>query len=281
MSDYKSSVVTYFKDKAEEYDLVDDQIYWVLSDVLLWEILQKNVLDKLPAEFSFFDAGGGTGRWTLRMLEGYPQSNGKIVDLSEDMLRQARKKVEHKQLTARVSIQQADLDTFEVGSGLKESCDLAFSFHNVLGFVKDPLQVIGKMAETVKPGGYVVSLVPNYYHNLFFNLSHNRLDLAEETFNQFKGKFTGDMPEMHMFTPGSLKEIYSKLELQVENVFGFPVAIYPGFQETQLRGQTERLQGLLENEDNYNRILDMERKLYANEEAASRGNQIIIIGKKR
>ena len=54
-------VIEYFKNKATEYDLVENQIYWKLSDELLWSIFSKKVLDKLPRGFKFIDAGN----WAL------------------------------------------------------------------------------------------------------------------------------------------------------------------------------------------------------------------------
>jgi len=75
----------YFKHKAKQYDDVDKQYYWKLSDDLLWWNLQK-FLKKLPKNFRFLDAGGGTGRWSERILHSYPHATGVICDISSSML---------------------------------------------------------------------------------------------------------------------------------------------------------------------------------------------------
>jgi hypothetical protein len=137
------------------------------------------------------------------------------------------------------------------------------------------------MAAMVKSGGYVVSLVPNYYHNIFFNIFTKNLNLAEETYFSQRGKFTENMPTMNMFTPNELRKIYNDLGLEIEMVCGFPLCIYPGMQETQLFGQTNDLANLLLNKDTFNRIFNIEMDLYKREEAAARGNQIMIIGRKK
>ena len=276
---YKESVKEYFKNKAEEYDLVDNQIYWVLSDMLLWDILKKHVLDKIGGNIEFVDAGAGTGRWSKKILDAFTDSQGLMIDLSEDMLRQARMKLEKSQEIHRVSIIQSDLDKFD-DTQYQDKFNVAFSFHNVLGFVKDPEMVIRKMYNMVKSGGYVVCAIPNYYHNIFFNILVQNLELAEECVKTNKGRFTKDMPVMNMFTPNGLRETFNNIGLKVEGIYGFPNAIYPGMQETQLQGQTKSLSDILSDSDNFKRIYDIEKQLYINEEATSRGNQIIIIGRK-
>ena len=279
MGEYKERVINYFRDKAEEYDLVDDQIYWVLSDNLLWKILKDNALDKLDEEFSFVDAGGGTARWTVKILEEYKKSTGKIIDLSEDMLIQAKQKIIKKSLNNRVKVEQADLDKYEIKQN--DKYDIAFSFHNVLGFVKNPKNVMKKMYDMVNEGGYVVALTPNLYHNIYFNIYVDDFKLAKEAYEEGRGKFTSDMPAMHMFTPQSLRNIYNEIGIEIVGVYGFPITIYPGMQETQLRGETKKLENILNDEEKFNFIFNTELQLYKNEDAAGRGNQIIIIGRKK
>lgn len=280
MNAYKQSVVDYFKKKSEEYDLVDNQKYWVLSDEILWYILKEHILNQLVGDFSFVDAGGGTGRWSLKILEGYKKSTGLIIDLSEDMLRQAKKKTMERNLNLRLKFEQADLDNYQIKED-SSNYDLAFSFHNVLGFVKSPESVIDTMYKMVKKNGYIVSLVPNLYHNIYFNISNNNLDLANEALETNRGRFTIDMPSMNMFTPNKLREIYNQIGIRIEGVYGFPNMIYPGMMETQLQGHTQHLQNILEDNKNFEKIKNIELNLYQNIDSVGRGNQLIIIGKKK
>ena len=280
MSEYKKSVLEYFHNKAEDYDMTDNQSYWWFSDCLLWEVFKDNALNKLNKDFKFFDAGAGTGRWTVRILEKYQDASGLLVDFSADMLEQAKKKIEKNHWEGRTEVIEADLDLIDL-SNKENQYDLAFSFHNVLGFVNNPFGVMRKMARVVKKGGYMVCLVPNLYHNIFFNLKEGNTELAYECFQTEKGRFTLDMPEMNMFTPNKLKQYYEELDIEIEGIYGFPVTLYPGFQETQLHGETVKIKNILENEEVFERLLAMELKLYKKQDAAGRGNQIIIIGKKK
>ena len=274
-----NEVIEYFKEKADEYDLVENQVYWVLSDKLLWHFFKKTVLKKLPEDFLFFDAGGGTGRWSLKILQEFEKASGLIVDLSADMLRQAKQKVEHYKLEDRLALIEGNLE--KLAGIASNTYDVSFNFHNVLGFVENPEVVINELVRVTKEGGYVVSLVPNLYHNLFFNLFVNNFNLFDETLSCGKGRFTENMPLMNMFTPIGLKELYERNGLSVELVSGFPITIYPGMQETQIKGSSEHVTDILTSAEIFNKIYETEKVLFQNPDTASRGNQLYIVGKKK
>ncbi len=275
-NNYVEEVKDYFKDKAAEYDLVENQIYWVLSDKLLWDIWDKMSLSKIKNSIHFLDAGGGTGRWSIKLLEAYKDSKGTIIDLSQPMLNEAKKKSENMHLSNRLTLVNDNLDSCTIN----EKYNMIFSFHNVLGFVNDAEKVLKKLADSLTDGGYLVCVVPNYFHGIFFNVFVGDLELADNCLHSSKGKFTRNMPEMRFFRPKELEEIYKNLGLKIEGLYGFPVSIYPGMQETQLRGQSENLSDLLSSKNNFDKIYNLEKHLSLSAEAAARGNNLIIIGKK-
>lgn len=270
-------VLNYFKNKAKDYDLVEGQTYWVLSDKLLWEIFKETVLNKLPENFKFLDAGGGTGRWTLKILEEFPKAQGMIIDISREMLNEARSKVKKRNYEKRVKIIEQNLE--QIDNVKDDEFEISFNFHNVLGFVENPNTVINELHRVTKKGGYVVSLVPNLYHNIFFNIFVGNMELANETMKTKRGRFTKEMPKMNMFTPDSIKDIYEKIGIKVELLSGFPITIYPGMQETQIDGNSEHVQDILSDEKTFNEIYNIEKSLFKNSDTASRGNQIYIIGR--
>lgn len=271
-------VLEYFKDKAKDYDLVESQTYWRLSDKLLWNNFKETVLNKLPENFKFLDAGGGTGRWSMKILDEFPKAEGMIIDISKEMLQEAKNKIESKQYQDRITVMKQNLEKIDCIEN--NQFDLCFNFHNVLGFVENPEIAIKELARVTKSNGYIVSLVPNLYHNIFFNIFVGHMELVEETMDTKKGRFTKNMPAMNMYTPTSIKEIYERNNIKVEIVSGFPIAIYPGMQETQIEGNSEHIEDILANEDIFNQIYDIEKELFKNEDIAARGNQIYIVGRK-
>ena len=162
--------------------------------------------------------------------------------------------------------------------------DLSFNFQNVLGFVDSPAKALKELTRVTKPGGQVVSVAPNKFHCIFFNLNANRIDEAESALRRDVGTFTDDMPGMHLFTVESLRALYDQSGLEIKKIMGFPVTLYPGIQETKPLDSagnlqnTERIQSLLSEEEDYARILEMEKRMSRQPGIASRGNQLLIVG---
>jgi SAM-dependent methyltransferase len=235
------------------------------------------VLSNLKEDFSFLDAGGGTGRWSKKILDSFNGCKGTIYDLSADMLKVAESKSKGG-LAGRFKTLQGDIQSMSLED---ESFDLVFNFHNVLGFVDSPADALKEMARVLRPGGYLVSVVPNVYHAVFFNLDLGKLDEAEHLVRTRKGRFTQDMPYIHMFTPESMRGLYAQAGVKDAFVLGFPVSIYPGFQETQLTGSTGRIVDVLGDDVRFKRIFELEKGLILNKDAAARGNNLLVIGVKR
>lgn len=273
-----NEIIDYFAKKASQYDRVDEQVYWRLSDTLLWELLESKVLKNLPTNFRMLDAGGGTGRWSDRVLTNYPAATGMIVDLSPDMLGEAEKK-SARLGGERLSTQQGNIE--DMNDLPSNAFDLVINFHNVIGFLKDPERGISEMTRVLCPGGYLVTVAPSLYHMAFFNIYLRELSRAEETIKERRGRFTTEMPSIGVFTPQGLSETYVGCGLTEVAAHGFPILIYPGFQETQLLGTSQKTDDILGNSENFSRVLEMERSLSDRSDAAARGNNIFVYGRKR
>lgn len=277
MTAYTETVVKYFAEKADEYDRTDEQHYWRLSDELLWTLLLTKVIPNLPPDAKILDAGGGTGRWTKRLLEHLPQAKSMIFDLSEEMTHEARVKLDSLGLGDRTQIVIGNLDNVQDEIG---NCkfDLIISFHNVLGFVKDPEAVVSGLTSLLTPRGMVALFVPNESHAAYFNIAIGNLVEADEILSTHKGRFTSTMPEMHMFTAAGIRQTLSRHGLTENFVVGTPVLIYPGYAESQIEGNTEGLKDLLSSDDNFARVFEMEKALLCNESLADRGNNLFALG---
>lgn len=274
---HKKFVLKYFRDKAKDYDLVENQIYWKFSDQLLWLSMVK-YLDKLPNNFSFIDAGGGTGRWSFKILKKYPNSKGVIYDFSDEMLSQARQKTEKNLLGNRISFIKADLENVNVFN--RPRADVSFNLHNVLGFTNSPVKALKNIVKMTRSDGFVISFVPNLYHLIYFNVALGNIDDAYSALSIKKGKFTNAMPQINLFTPQSISKLYENLGLRIEGLTGFPVSLYPGYLETQIQGSSKSLSNILERKSSFNKLVKLETELIKNKDIAARGNNIFIVGKK-
>jgi len=274
-----NKVKAYFKDKAEGYDLVEKQVYWRLSDDLLWHLLKTLAMDKLKGKrICVMDAGGGTGRWIIKILSQYCNSNGTLYDFSDDMLKVARRKMNALGLSSRITIVNGNLESM---TDQKDSTyDLVICFHNVLGFVGNSKKAFGEMARVVKKGGYLVTVVPNKYHMLFFDIFTRNIGELRSVTEEGIGRFTKSMPSIHVFTPNELSSMYSRAGFRDIKILGFPVTIYPGAEETQISGSSKKLKAILEDKNNFSKIEGIEKKMIFEEEAAARGNNLFTIGRK-
>ncbi|MFI7673197.1 class I SAM-dependent methyltransferase [Actinophytocola sp. NPDC049390] len=276
---YTDEVTEYFRVKADGYDRVDEQVYWRLSDELLWEALQRYVLPTVPAGATLLDAGGGTGRWTDRLLRHRPDMTGLLYDLSTDMTRHARAKAVEHGYADRLTVRQGDLANLS-DSVTDGQFDLAISFHNVLGFVADVPDVLRQIAAALKPGGQAVLVVPNRYHAVFFNVLTGALDEAESAALDHRARFAPGMPVMNMFTPSQLTGTLNEIGLPVTTSTGFPVAVYPGFQETQLDGSSGLVRQVFTDGETYDRIKSLELRLLGEPGLAERGNNLFVVATK-
>ncbi|MGL5828501.1 MAG: class I SAM-dependent methyltransferase [Angustibacter sp.] len=273
--EYQKAVIEYFGQKAAEYDLVDEQLYWALSDDLLWTCLERYVLDDLPAAPRILDAGGGTGRWSDRLLRHFPEATGLIYDLSAEMTEQARAKANARGYASRLDIELGDLSEIEARNH-SGTFDLVLNFHNVLGFVSDPGDVLRQLVQTLRPGGRLCLFAPNLYHGVYFNLSIGNVPEAQRLLATGRGRFTDTMPDMQFFTGEGLKASLTEAGAAVEVCIGTPVFLYPGYAETQLRGSTAKLDDILSDAASRAGILELEKSVLGQSELAVRGNNLFV-----
>jgi SAM-dependent methyltransferase len=268
------AVEDYFRARAKEYDLVEEQAYWQLSDLLLGEAIEA-ALAELPGSLEFLDAGGGTGRWSEWLLRRRNHAQGVLYDLSPEMTRVASAKSDSHGFGERLEIINANLDFVQDHLGSRRF-DLVIALHNVLGFVNDPQQTVARLAKLLRPGGYLIAFAPNRLHAAFFNLGQGRPSEAREAL-MGRGRFTTDMPSIWLFTPSELRAMFQSQGLEIEQLMGFPVLLYPGQEETALRGQSTGLATLLAT--SFERVAELERVAMREPDAIGRGNNLFIAGR--
>jgi SAM-dependent methyltransferase len=266
----------YFREKAADYDAVDNQAYWRLSDKLLRALLVESLFPELPSTAAVLDAGAGTGRWSEFVAHLRPSARITLVDYSHDMLAIAKQK----SLGVGATFIVGDLHNLDGLVG-NESFDAAICFHNVLAFCENPQLVLERITQTLKPDGLLALMTPNQYHAVHFNLTSGRIEEAAKIANAGIGTFVPGMPPLWTWTPNGLLRDIEEAGLEVVSISGFPALIYPGYAETQLFGQTDRLVDVLDDTEQFDRIFEIERKLLGRQDVAARGNNLVVIAKRR
>jgi len=281
-SSHYKNVIKYFNKKAAKYDLVDQQLYWRLSDELLKKIIQVKLVKSLTEKnkLRVLDAGAGTGRWSL-ILYGFLKQNDRLhfdlVDITKKMLDEVNKKIKKRELD---NIMKTQLGNIENLSNYSNSYyDIAISFYNVLSFVEKPEYVLKEVFKKLKKGGLYASIVANKYHAYFFTILTNRI---KELANIERGRvrYTQDMPKIHCFTPNEIKKLYQKSGFKKIEIIGFPNFVYPNIEDTKVEGQSKQTKNLLGNKKVFQKILNTEFRECFNQDIAARGNMLLVIGRK-
>jgi trans-aconitate 2-methyltransferase len=106
------------------------------------------ILDRLEltGEETVLDAGCGSGRVTVLLLERLPRGRIIAVDNSQTMLARAREELD----PARADVREADLAQLRLGAG--EQVDAVFS-NAVFHWVADHDALFGSLARALAPGG--------------------------------------------------------------------------------------------------------------------------------
>lgn len=283
INSYYKDIIKYFNKKAEKYDLVDEQLYWLLSDKLLAKIIQLKLIKPFSKkkELRILDAGAGTGRWSL-ILYVFLKKNFKLhfdlIDISKKMLNEADKKIKKRGL---VNIMKISIGNVEKLSNCPNNYyDIAISFYNVLSFTEKPDRAIKEIFKKLKRKSLYASIVANKYHSYFFNLLNNNINELKEV-QGGRVKYSKDMPYIHCFTPTVIKRLYQRAGFKNIEVIGFPNFIYPNIEDTKLEGQSDRNKNILENKDNFRKILNIEFKECFNKDIVGRGNVLLVIGRKK
>lgn len=281
---YYETVQKYFANKADKYDLVDKQLYWRLSDMLLKRIIEEKIVKPFSSYkcLNILDAGAGTGRWSLVLYDFLKEKNIEIhfdlLDITREMLDEADKKIKKLNIDR---IAKTYLQNIEDLSGYNDNFyDIAISFYNVLSFTEKPEIVLNEVLKKLKTGGLYANVVANKYHSYFFNILTNRITELDKIKKDSKIRFTEEMPYIHCFTPSGIKELYKQAGFKEVEIIGFPNFVYPNIEDTRVEGQSDKSKGILENEEFFNKIIEIEFQECFNKDISGRGNALLVIGKK-
>ena len=263
----------YFDERARVYDPVADRPYWAFSDRVLHELLRRTLLDGMGRGdgLRILDAGGGTGRWALRLLRDLPDATALLADVSPGMLAVARRKALRAGLGARLEVRDVDLNA-PLPRGLG-SFGLVLCFHNVAGLVADPAAVFRRLVRATAPGGRVAFVLPNLWQAAAKSLRDGRPGELRRLSTRASVRYGDGVPEVLVFTPSVARACLARAGCVDVSVRGFPVTVHP-------EGPGEALPASLRNRRLLRRLVPAETGLCLQQEAAARGNNLLAIGRR-
>jgi len=148
-------VRSYYNEKAESYDEIFDMLYFKVYDAITWRYIEPYVPTNPDA--LVLDAGGGTGRWTIRIA----RKDCKVVlmDISDEMLKVAAKRVEEEGLQHRIIIKRVDVAKTNYADA---TFDMILCEHALFLF-KEPDILIKELKRILKKKARLIISAPNRY----------------------------------------------------------------------------------------------------------------------
>lgn len=140
----------------------------------IYDRIFKNYLDgtlgtaldlmELTGAETILDVACGTGELERKILERFPRQNIEGIDLSEEMLRQARKKLSNFSHLNWVCADSRHLPFSDNRFDIVISCS---AFH----YMREPQKVLNEAARVLKPGGKLI-IIDWCYDFLFGKMYH-------------------------------------------------------------------------------------------------------------
>ena len=185
-------------------------------EVVTWDNIRR-FLPPLPARI--LDAGGGTGRWTVKLAaQGYDLT---LTDISQGMLDVARTKVEAQGLAGRVTILRQDIR--RMNDLAAESFDLVLAEGDPVSYCEDPGAAIRELARVARSGAHVIVSVDSRSMAVAF-ISQLDLDGAEELLRTGQMRWRDENEAftypIHAFTVPELSNLFESNGLRVVRVLG-------------------------------------------------------------
>jgi len=216
-------VKSYYSEKAKSYNEIFDMLYFKVYDAITWRYIDPYVPTNPNA--LVLDAGGGTGRWAIRMA----RKGCKVIlmDISEEMLKVAAKSVEEDGLQHRIIMKRGDITK----TGYEgETFDMILCEHTLFLF-KEPDILIKELKRVLKKKARLIISAQNRYVQSLVCLperpSSNKVDNALSILLRKKySTMTKDgKVKIYTWTPNEFRTMLERTGFHVEKIVGKGVTL--------------------------------------------------------
>lgn len=208
----------YYNSRSKTYDEIFDTLYFKIYDVITWKYLEPYV--PTSSDAIVLDAGGGTGRWSLRMaVKG---CNVVLMDISGEMLEVAAERVEKEGLQHRIIIKRDDITRTGYAD---ETFDMILCEHTLFLF-KEPDLLIEELKRVLKKKARLIISAQNRYVQSLVSLpekpNSNNMDDASNILIRKKHRTMtkNGKVKIYTWTPNEFREMLERNGLNVEKIIG-------------------------------------------------------------
>ena len=277
----KKAFKDFFEPYSKNVDNADASYFWKLSDTLVLEIIKRNIPTDLSEEATILDAGGGTGRWVVKLSKEY-KSNFAIYDLSEDMLGQAEKNVADASIDDRVTLVHGDL--CDMDKIKDESIDHIVSIYSPISFVYENEKAVKELHRILKPGGRIIIMGHGYYNALASKIN-NYTAPADELQKLNDGQrvlWAPHVPELVTYSKETMETLLSDVGFSIISTYGVPTFVQPGPEDFDPENkERSRISEALSDQEFFDKVFEIEMQHNNKPEVANRGMNIFTVAEKK
>ena len=264
-------IESYYDEKSESYDDIFDMLYFKVFDVITWRYIEPYV--PTDSDDSVLDAGGGTGRWAIRMA----RKGCKVVlmDVSEEMLKIAAKKAKEERLQHKITIRKGDIARTGYAD---ETFDMILCEHTLFLF-EEPEIIIMELKRVLKRKGRLVISVHNRYVQSLVSLpdkpSSNKVDHALDVLlrKKYGAVDRQEKVKIYTWTPNEFRTMLERNGFHIEKVIGKGISM-------PLRISKELFMKKEYSEDLFKKIIQFELALCEKKDALSLAGHLQAIAYK-
>ncbi len=211
-------VKSYYNKRSESYDEIFNTLYFKVYDAITWKYLEPYV--PTDPNTLVLDAGGGTGRWAVRMAR--KGCKVVLIDSSEGMLKSATKRVKEEGLQHKIDVRKGDIAETDYAN---ETFDMILCEHALFLF-KEPDIVIKELKRILKKKSPLIISAQNRYVQSLSSLSGKpSVDNVDRAFKVLVSEEHECMTEdgkvkIYTWTPEELRTMLERNGLHVEKIVG-------------------------------------------------------------
>jgi ubiquinone/menaquinone biosynthesis C-methylase UbiE len=208
----------YYDKRSSTYNSTFDFLYYRVYDAITWKYLEPYVPSDPNA--LILDAGGGTGRWAIRMAKKGPKVF--LIDISEGMLRVADKRVKEERLNHRITTKKCDITKTDFA---EETFDMILCEHALFLF-KEPDAPLKEFNRILKKKARLIVSLHNRYVQTLACISENpnadNLQNALKILLREKYSYMtkDDKVKIYTWTPNEFQNILKRNGFYIEKIIG-------------------------------------------------------------